>query len=191
MFVYSTNAAKPHSFGDNDLKNLFLFVALQQLIVNIHIPQFSEHDISQFQDAQVWKKLAALKVKKSSREGDVPGQIVRLFAAYLAEPLTNIVNCAIRTGEYPYIWKQEMATPIPKTHPTSKITDLRNISGLLIFNKVAESLIADLVLSDIQNNIEKSQYGNTKGKSINHYLINMINRILTAVDQNTKKRLLL
>ena len=80
-----------------------------------------------------------------------------------------------------------MATPIPKTHPTSKITDLRNISGLLIFNKVAESLIADLVLSDIQKNIDKSQYGNIKGKSINHYLINIINRILTAVDKNTRK----
>jgi hypothetical protein len=78
---------------------------------DIHIPQFSEQDIPQFQEAQVWKKLAALKVKKSSREGDVPAQIVRLFAAYLAEPLTNIVNCAIRTGEYPNIWKQEMATP--------------------------------------------------------------------------------
>ena len=30
MFIYSTNAAKPHSFGDEDLKNLFPFVALRR-----------------------------------------------------------------------------------------------------------------------------------------------------------------
>ena len=29
MFVYITNAAKPHSFGDKDLKNVFPFVALR------------------------------------------------------------------------------------------------------------------------------------------------------------------
>ena len=29
-FVYSTNAAKPHSFGDKDLNNLFSFVALRR-----------------------------------------------------------------------------------------------------------------------------------------------------------------
>ena len=30
MFVYSTNAAKHHSFGDKDLINLFLFVVLRR-----------------------------------------------------------------------------------------------------------------------------------------------------------------
>ena len=30
MFVYSTNAAKPNSFGDTDFKHLFSFVALRR-----------------------------------------------------------------------------------------------------------------------------------------------------------------
>jgi hypothetical protein len=30
MFVHSTYAAKPHSLGHKDLKNLFLFVALRR-----------------------------------------------------------------------------------------------------------------------------------------------------------------
>ena len=37
------------------------------------------------------------------------------------------------------------------------------------------------------SNIDSAQYGNRKGKSINHYLIKMINRILVAVDKNTRK----
>ena len=35
--------------------------------------------------------------------------------------------------------------------------------------------------------IDKSQYGNVKKKSINHYMINMINRILTAVDNGSRR----
>ena len=34
---------------------------------------------------------------------------------------------------------------------------------------------------------DPSQYGNEKGLSVNHYLINMINEILTSVDLNTAK----
>ena len=30
MFVYSTNAARTHSFGDKDLKHLFPFAALRR-----------------------------------------------------------------------------------------------------------------------------------------------------------------
>ena len=39
----------------------------------------------------------------------------------------------------------------------------------------------------MEKNIDPSQYGNMKGKSINHYLIDMINRMLTTLDNNSKK----
>ena len=42
-------------------------------------------------------------------------------------------------------------------------------------------------MSDIQANMDPSQFGNTKGTSINHYLIKMINRILTALDKNSRR----
>ena len=35
--------------------------------------------------------------------------------------------------------------------------------------------------------LDKSKFGNRKGRSINHYLIKMINRILTALDNNSKR----
>ena len=118
----------------------------------------------------------------------MPAKIFKTFAAYLAEPLTDIINCSIRTGQYPDIWKCETVTPIPKTHPTLKVTDLRNISGLLNCDKIAEKLIAELIMSDMKNHIDSAQYGNIKGKSINHYLINMINQILMALDNNSRRQ---
>ena len=61
------------------------------------------------------------------------------------------------------MWKEEIATPIPKAYPTSKISDLRNISGLLNCDKICESLFAEIILSDMEKNIDSSQFGNRKG----------------------------
>ena len=55
----------------------------------------------------------------------------------------------------------------------------RSISGLTILDKIQERLIAELIISDIKYHLDESQYGNQKGISINHYLINMIHKILT------------
>ena len=154
---------------------------------DIQIPKFSVSDIPQFKEAQVWKKIVAMKSQKSCRSGDVPANIFKIFAAYLAEPITNIINCSISTGSYPDIWKEEIATPIPKSYPTQKLSHLRNISGLLNWYKIYESLLSELIISDMEKNMDSAQYGNRKGKSINHYLIKMIDRILLAVDNNSRK----
>ena len=152
-------------------------------------PSFEIRDIPQFKEATVWKKLVSMKVKASTRKGDVPAKLFKIIAAYIAEPLTNIFNSSIKSGDYPKNWKHKIATPIPKVHPLLKITDLRNISGLMNCDKVMESLLADLIVSDMEPYLDPSQYGNRKGKSINHYLIKMINRILTALDNNSRREM--
>ena len=45
------------------------------------------------------------------------------------------------------------------------------------------------MISDMEAVLDPSQFGNRKGRSINHYLIKMINRILTVLDNNLKKEL--
>ena len=154
---------------------------------DITFPYFHSNDIPQFTAAQVWKKLVSMKANKSSRVGDVPAKLLKLFAAYLAEPLASIINCSIRYGDYPDIWKDEIATPIPKAYPTTSIGDLRNISGLLNCDKITETLISELIMCDIEKSLDSAQYGNRKGRSINHYLIKMIHRILSSLDNNSKK----
>ena len=130
-----------------------------------------------------------MKTNKLTIKGDVPAKLFKMFAAYLAEPLTDIRNCSIATGQYPVIWKEEIATPIPKITPILEITDLRNISGILNCDRIMETLIAELIISDMEAVLDPSQFGNRKGRSINHYLIKMINRILTVLDNNLKKEL--
>ena len=41
-----------------------------------------------------------------------------------------------------------------------------------------------MVIEDIKTNLENCQYGNQKGVSINHYLVNWIDKILKTLDKN-------
>ena len=63
---------------------------------------------------------------------------------------------------------------------------MRNINGLLTFDKIMEKLISELIISDMRLHLDPSQYGNQKGISIQHYLIDMIHRIISALDNNSK-----
>ena len=89
--------------------------------------------------------------------------------------------------EYPQIYKYEICTPVPKTNPPQTTSEVRNISGLLNFDKIMEKLLSELIISDMSSSVDPSQYGNQRGVSIQHYLINMIHCILTALDNNSRK----
>ena len=154
---------------------------------DILVPPFSNEDIPQFPPSLVWQHLIQLKTNKATVSGDIPAKIIKLFAAYIADPLADIINTAVKRGEYPQIFKYEICTPVPKCYPPRSTSDMRSISGLLTFDKIMEKLISDLIISDMRHKFDPSQYGNQKGVSTQHYLIGMIHRILTALDNNTRR----
>ena len=154
---------------------------------DIKIPHFTQDQIPQFHPSQVWLHLTKLKTNKSTVRGDLPTKLIKEFAAYLADPFTDIINTSLRRGEYPQIYKYEIYTPVPKVFPPEKVEQMRNISGLLTFDKVMENMISELMISDMKAKTDPSQYGNEKGTSIQHYLIKMVHRILTALDTNSKR----
>ena len=77
-----------------------------------------------------------------------------------------------------------VSTPVPKVYPTEKTSQLRNISGLFNFDKIMEKLLPELMIADMAAKCDPAQYGNQRGISIQHYLVNMIHRILSALDKN-------
>ena len=101
----------------------------------------------------------------------------------LEKPVTDVINSSIRQGIWPNIYKLEIVTPVPKLFPPQDIDQLRNISGLLNLDKVAEKLISKLMIADMKAKLDPSQYANQKGLSIEHYLIKFIHRILEALDK--------
>ena len=108
---------------------------------DIEVPPFNKNQIIQFHPSQVWLQLNKVKTNKATVHGDLPIRLVKEFSAYMAEPFTDIINTSIRRGEYPKIYKYEISTPVPKVFPPEKVDQMRNISGLLTFDKVFEKLI--------------------------------------------------
>ena len=145
----------------------------------------NDEPLPALEDYQVYEYLRKIKTNTSTAKGDIPAKIIKEFAPELAAPLTDIINCMSKRGEFPHIWKIETVTPAPKVYPPENVNDLRKIAGLKNFSKIAEKILGDFMLSDMAKTRDPSQYGNEKGVSVNHYLINMINEILLCVDKNT------
>ena len=78
--------------------------------------------------------------------------------------------------------KVESVTPVPKVANPKTVNDLRKISGLLNITKILEKVIVKYMVNDMKGDLDKSQYANQEGQSINHYLVFMIDTILKALD---------
>ena len=124
--------------------------------------------------------------KAATLEGDLPVRLINEFSEELSVLLSHLVSSCLAGGIYPDLWKIEFVTPVPKIYPPEKLTDLRKISGLLNFSKIADKFIAELLAEDMANKRDKAQFGNQKKLSIQHYLIKMLNKILTGVDKNSQ-----
>ena len=136
---------------------------------------------------KVYKVIEKMNRKAATIENDIPIKLFQEFSVELSFPLSYILSFCIKNGIYPDIWKVEIVTPVPKIYPPGKLEDLRKISGLPICSKVADKIIGEFVLKDMEPKRDPSQYGNEKQISAQHYLIKMLNRILTAVDQNSQR----
>ena len=135
-----------------------------------------------FEPYQINEKISKMKKKVSTVIGDIPWKIIREFSVELSTPLSNIFNSATLGGVWPNIWKCEVVTPVPKVYPTISVDELRKIAGTKNFSKIYEALLADFIIEDMNPCMDPSQYGNVKGISIQHYLVKIINRILTILD---------
>ena len=136
---------------------------------DIQIPHFEEKSIPQFSHLQVQEALEQIKQNKSVPPGDIPSKILKLFADKLSKPISSILNCSIKQGKWPTSWKKEVVTPVAKVFPPKLLKNLRSISGLVTLDKINEKLIAELIVADMKEHVDKSQYGNQKGLSIQHY----------------------
>ena len=116
----------------------------------------------------------------------MPAKIFKTFASFLCGPLTTIINNCIKSGVWPDYLKHEIVTPVKKVPQPKVIDDLRNISGLMMVNKIMEKVTCKMIVSDMKNQMDPTQFGNKKGVSIQHYLVKMMDRIISALDNNSK-----
>ena len=89
-------------------------------------------------------------------------------------------------GHWPKYYKRETITPTPKQFPPENMEMLRPIANLCNLNKIMEKIVSEMVVDDMKERLDPSQFGNQKHLGIQHYLVRLLNRILTNVDRNSK-----
>ena len=127
-----------------------------------------------------------MKVNKSTAPGDIPAKNFKKYALFLCSPIADLVNAAIITGQWPKIYKSETVTPTPKQNPPENCDDLRPISNLFNIDQIMEKIVAELVIYDMKPTFDPSQFGNQTHLGIQHYLVRLLNRILSSLDNNKK-----
>ena len=126
-----------------------------------------------FEPEKIKNIITGMNKKAATVKDDIPMKLINVFSEEISFPLAHVINSTLK-GHYPNLWKHEIITPVPKVYPPEKMTDLRKISGLLNFSKIAEKAIGELVISDMKPKRDLSQFGNEKNLSIQHYLIQML-----------------
>jgi len=90
------------------------------------------------------------------------------------------------TGSVPDIFKVSRITPILKNGSACEPGNYRPIAVLSSFSKVLEKLIYDQLISFLekQNILFEYQFGFRKGHSTEHAILETIDSLKTALDQN-------
>ena len=85
-------------------------------------------------------------------------------------------------GKVPSQWKDANVIPIPKQTPPS-IDKLRPISLTPCLAKVAEGRVCKWIIDEIHNGIDHRQFGNQKGVSTTHCLIDVYHHLVSGVEK--------
>ena len=111
--------------------------------------------------------------------GDLPCQITKDFPEELSVTLCRTLNNIFQSATWPEQWQKEYVTPKGKIPLPESEDDLRPISLTNFFSKVTEHFVVGWLLEYIGDKIDIRQFGGSKGNSIMHYIIELINFILS------------
>ena len=144
-------------------------------------------EVLSVEESEVAERLAKLKCRKSTQPIDIPSKLRKLVPCELATPLSDIINSCLSQHLYPRLWKHEWVVPAEKQPNPSILKHLRKISLTSEYSLVFEGFIKDWIMEDIAPKIDRSQYGNQKGTSTEHLMVNLMDKLLRLLDNNNNR----
>ena len=136
-------------------------------------------------EEEVMDFLCSLDIKKSHGYDNLPARLLIDAASFICKPLTYIFNLSLKTGTFPEALKVAKVTPIYKKGPKTDPGNYRPISVLPIIGKVFEKVVNNRLVEflELNNILSKDQYGFRKKYSTKLSLINLVNTLLTSIDE--------
>ena len=117
---------------------------------------------------------------------DIPTEILKEFLPELCTPITAIINQSFSSHEWPESFKKEYGIPLNKIPFPESEDDLRSIGLTPYLSKRMEKLLIKWIWKYISPHIGSDQLGGLPGCSVVHYIIRMIDFILSNLDNSSK-----
>ena len=135
-------------------------------------------------EIDVYRLLKGLSTSKAPGPGDIPLRLMVEFAPELTYPLADIYNCSLQHCVFPSPWKATYVTPVPKEPVLSTLDQLRPISKTAVPSKFLEKIVTKEIWQCIRHKIDPRQFGNIKGSSTVHYLVELVDQIASNTDRD-------
>ena len=137
-------------------------------------------------EKEVVQEINKLTLNKSPGQDEFTPQFLKISANRVVPVLCELFNLSIKTGEYPDLLKVAKVLPIFKKGDQTLCSNYRPISVLSCINKILEKIIYKRIYEFLekQNILYEFQYGFRKGHSTEHALIEIVDKIKLAMDNN-------
>ena len=139
-------------------------------------------DIPQIEEWQVWDVMKSGKKTKSAVPGELPAKLRHEFGPELAGPATIIFNKIASSGQWPDHWKEGWAVPLKKVDAPKDESEIRLIEITSYLSLQMERIVLKWLHGFISEKLDRDQFGGTKGHSVAHYLIEIMNFVLFNQD---------
>ena len=156
---------------------------------------FSDFPFPQITSQFSFKKVDSNDIKKiisqfePKTSCDINGfspKLLKECSNFILIPLTHLVNLSLSQGQFPCELKISRVCPIFKSGCKKDASNYRPISCLPVLSKIFEKVVFEQLFSYLTVNriLSPNQFGFQPGKSTLHPLIQMLNYIANAFNQN-------
>ena len=175
-----------HVFIANEINNHLSSFSQSQNPINLeNLPAFLPSPIPppNFHPMDIYEDLKRVSLRKACGTDNIPHKVLRECAYELSLPICNVINASISQGRVPYQWKCANVIPLPKQYPHT-IDKLRPISLTSTIAKIAEKKMSKFILDSIRPQLDIRQFGNQKGVSTTHCLIEVYHQLISAAEKS-------
>ena len=129
--------------------------------------------------------IRSLKSKSSMGYDRISNTILKHCIHFISKPLTDICRNSVASGIFPEKCKYAIIRPIYKKGEKKEIINYRPISLLTSMSKVLEIIMFKRLEMHLETNniLAMEQFGFRKGVHIDSAILNLVNNILTSLNQ--------
>lgn len=140
--------------------------------------------VAEATDQEVLKYIKTLKASATIAPDGISANFLRKTAEHIIKPMTHIVNCCIKNGDFPTICKEAHITPVFKGGETDNPQNWRPICLVSNISKVIEKVLKQRIMSFLNGNnfFSQNQYGYRPGMSTQDAIIALANPIYNCLN---------